>query len=96
MLRVILAVAGALVVSALHMTPAQAQAEAQVQKTPWCAVISEGHWDCQYRSIEECRPNVLAGNRGWCNPNPYFVAQDRPADYQRHRKGAVHPLPGSR
>jgi len=32
-----------------------------------------GYWDCQYRSIEECRPNVLAGNRGWCNPNPYFV-----------------------
>ena len=41
---------------------------------PWCAVVSGGAgdvmWDCQYRSIEECRPNVLAGNRGWCNANP--------------------------
>ena len=42
-------------------------------EAPWCAVISDGYWDCQYRSIAECRPNVLAGNRGWCNPNPYFV-----------------------
>ena len=42
-------------------------------EAPWCAVISDGYWDCQYRSIEECGPNVLAGNRGWCNPNPYFI-----------------------
>jgi hypothetical protein len=49
----------------------------KAQEAPWCAVSMDGgdmHWDCQYRSIEECRPNVLAGNRGWCNPNPYFVA----------------------
>ena len=32
--------------------------------------------DCQYRSFEECyrRGNVLAGNRGFCNPSPYYVA----------------------
>ena len=51
---------------------------AKAKEAPWCAVTSGGegdmHWDCQYRSIEECRPNVLAGNRGWGNPNPYFVA----------------------
>src|SRR5215831_7554446 len=43
---------------------------AKAYETPWCAVISDGYWDCQYRSIEECRPNVLAGNRGFCNLNP--------------------------
>jgi uncharacterized protein DUF3551 len=52
---------------------------AAAYEAPWCAVISMGtgsvYWDCQYRSIEECRPNVLAGNRGWCNPNPYFVTE---------------------
>ena len=53
-------------------------------EAPWCAVTSEGYWDCQYRSIEECRPNVLAGNRGWCNPSPYFVA--RPTEDRRFRK----------
>jgi uncharacterized protein DUF3551 len=61
---------------------------ATAQDAPWCAVTSRGdgdmHWACHYRSIEECRPNVLAGNRGWCNPNPYFVAA--PADVRRSVK----------
>ena len=38
---------------------------------PWCAVISLGpgsiYEDCQYRAFEQCRPVVLAGNRGFCN-----------------------------
>ena len=41
----------------------------------WCAVIEigagEGYWDSQYRMMQECVPNVLAGNRGTCTPNPY-------------------------
>ncbi len=41
---------------------------------PWCAVINLGmgdvYWDCQYRTVEECVPNVIAGNRGFCNLNP--------------------------
>jgi Protein of unknown function (DUF3551) len=53
---------------------------------PWCAFISLGtggvYEDCQYRSFEECRPNVLAGNRGFCNPNPRWV--DGPARGRRH------------
>ncbi len=56
------------------------QLPVQANEAPWCAVVSRGddvHWDCQYRSIEECRPNVLSGNRGWCNPNPYFNASSR-------------------
>ena len=44
-------------------------------EAPWCAVTKEGdHWDCRYSSAAECQPNVVAGNRGWCNQNPYFVA----------------------
>lgn len=50
---------------------------AMADEAPWCAVIAmteDGvYWDCQYRSFEECRPHVLAGNRGWCNPSPYFT-----------------------
>ena len=61
---------------------------AKASEAPWCAVTSGGggdmHWDCQYRSIEECRPNVLGGNRGYCNQNPYFVAG--PAKSGRSRK----------
>ena len=47
-------------------------------EAPWCALISLGtsamYEDCQYWSFEQCRPVVLAGNRGFCNPNPRFVA----------------------
>jgi hypothetical protein len=31
-------------------------------------------WDCQYASIEACQPNVIAGNRGFCNHNPGYEA----------------------
>jgi uncharacterized protein DUF3551 len=66
---------------------------AAAYEAPWCAVISMGagdvHWDCQYRSIDECRPNVLAGNRGFCNPNPYFVAA--PAEQRRSGKRRARP-----
>ena len=48
--------------------------QAQVGREPWCAVVSLGtgsvYWDCHYRTLEECVPDVLAGNRGFCNHNP--------------------------
>ena len=51
---------------------------AQAYEAPWCAVSSakDGYWDCQYRSFEECRSRagILGGNRGFCNPSPYYVA----------------------
>jgi hypothetical protein len=43
---------------------------------PWCAVINTGmsgvYWDCQYATAAECAPHVIAGNRGFCNPNPGY------------------------
>ena len=48
---------------------------------PWCAVHNTGwgsvSWECIYSSIETCRPNILAGNRGFCNPNPYYRAREK-------------------
>ena len=44
---------------------------------PWCAVINIGvvtvYWDCQYPTFEACYHlgNILAGNRGFCNLNPW-------------------------
>ena len=59
---------------------------------PWCAVTSGGldvHWECEFDSIEACRPNVIAGNRGFCNPNPYYQAAPKrraaPRKHRRHR-----------
>jgi hypothetical protein len=40
---------------------------------PWCAVFSVGngdYWDCRYATIEACREQAIAGNRGYCNNNP--------------------------
>jgi len=49
---------------------------------PWCAVVSLGAgevvWDCQYRTVEACVPNVIAGNRGFCNPNPAWSHRHPP------------------
>jgi len=80
MTRLILATIAALAGVLVGQQPAKAQA-------PWCAVITIGEdsviWDCRYRSLEECRPNVLAGNRGFCNPSPYYVA-----NATEHRRSA--------
>ena len=55
---------------------------------PWCAVVSLGtgasYWDCRYASIEACRPNVISGNRGFCNPNPAWNGLVEPV--RRHTK----------
>src|SRR5262245_31743678 len=57
-------VAAALASLAFGLQPAAAD----YYGAPWCAVVAMGdgdmQWSCEYRSIEECRPNVLAGNRG--------------------------------
>jgi hypothetical protein len=82
MTRMILAAAA---LASLAFSP---QAVADYHEAPWCAVIGMGkgvYWDCQYRSAEECVPNVLAGNRGWCNPNPYFTSNAPTAhQYRKH------------
>ncbi len=58
---------------------------------PWCAAVNTGTdnviWDCQYNSIEECVPNVLSGNRGFCNVNPAFgLYVAKPTAQRKHRK----------
>ena len=62
---------------------------------PWCAVINLGqgeiYWDCEYRTVEECAPNVIAGNRGFCNLNPYGPGPSAyaPLPHPRHAKRHV-------
>src|SRR5262245_65821310 len=72
MTRMIFAAVAALAGVFIGPQPAEARA-------PWCAVINLGtgsvYWGCQYRSFEDCyhRGVVLAGNRGFCHPSPYYV-----------------------
>jgi Protein of unknown function (DUF3551) len=53
--------------------------QAYYGNAPWCAVVSVGNGSsvarCVYWSFEACRPNVIAGNRGFCNTNPYYAGQ---------------------
>jgi hypothetical protein len=43
---------------------------------PWCAVESLGFGtvtqNCSMRNFEQCRMLTIAGNRGFCIPNPYW------------------------
>jgi Protein of unknown function (DUF3551) len=64
----------------------------QAAEAPWCAVVGLGpgavYWDCQYRSLEECVPHVLAGNRGFCNENPSYTGQPHPTQRVRRKRHA--------
>ena len=80
MLRILLAAAVLTGIATLGPTPASARGE-----RPWCAVADVG-WenvvrDCSYWSFEACVPYVLAGNRGFCEPN-----QDWNGPVERHQR----------
>lgn len=68
---------------------------AQAYNAPWCAMIQNGtgsvYWDCQYYSFEDCyrRGDILGGNRGFCNPSPYYVANI--TEYGRTGKRRARP-----
>jgi hypothetical protein len=48
----------------------------QAADGPWCASVNVGAGtealDCSLPSLETCRRQVIAGNRGSCYPNPRF------------------------
>jgi hypothetical protein len=73
--RVVLAVAVVAIVVLADQRPGRAY------EGPWCAVTEIGGgvvlWDCSKRTFEMCRQEVIAGNRGFCNPNPRWVG-DQP------------------
>jgi len=54
---------------------------------PWCAVESVGFstviQDCSMRDFEQCRLLTIAGNRGFCTPNPYWTGPHEPVEPRR-------------
>ena len=86
MIRTILVAAAALASVSLSL------GHAEGAEAPWCAMITTGrdsvYWDCQYRSFEDCyrRGNILAGNIGFCNPSPYYVAGSTEQRQTRKRR----------
>jgi uncharacterized protein DUF3551 len=72
MKRIILLAAG---LTAILLT---GSASARASEGPWCALRNFGSdlsEDCQYRTFEECRVTVIAGFRGFCNPNPRWQGE---------------------
>jgi hypothetical protein len=71
-MKTILAAASLAALAVSMASPASASSS----EAPWCAVVNTGtgnaYWDCSYPSVEACQPNVIAGNRGFCNPNPAY------------------------
>jgi hypothetical protein len=58
---------------------------------PWCAVQSIGNGsvteNCRMTTFEQCRMEVIAGNRGFCKPNARWHASAEIAHERRpHRK----------
>ena len=47
----------------------------QATQMPWCAGTSKGHsfsYNCSLPTYEMCVQEVIAGNRGFCSPTPYY------------------------
>jgi hypothetical protein len=88
MTRLLIAAAALAVAMCLDVPASHAFGDA-----PWCAVMEVGtgemYWDCEYRTVEQCEPNVVAGNRGFCNLNPWPGPQASAAALPRHRKPHV-------
>jgi hypothetical protein len=83
MMRIALPIAAFALIPCADDSPSLAQAYGPA---PWCAVMETGggsyQRECVYDSIEDCAPNVIAGNRGFCQQNPFYRAV--PAQYPPH------------
>ena len=84
MKRILFLIAAAAAALNFGVSPAHS---AYIGNAPWCAVVNIGagdvEFDCEYGSIETCRPNVIAGNRGLPAP-PYGVPHVRRAYRRKH------------
>ena len=65
----------------------------QAVQRPWCAGTNRGggtfSYNCTIPTFEMCVQEVIAGNRGFCNPNPrwpgYSGSEARQPRTQRKR-----------
>jgi hypothetical protein len=84
MIRMVRTAAAAAALFLLEIAPGHAL----TGNAPWCAVVEIGpgevEWDCHYQTEQECAPDVVAGNRGFCNHNPYYVPQATPHATVKH------------
>ena len=88
-MRYVLAAAVFIAAIAFDLRPASAFGNG-----PWCSAVVFGHSvvkNCAYRTFEECLPNVLGGNCGFCEQNPdWFGRAERPKTLRHHKKRRVN------
>lgn len=80
MTRILFALAALVAAFAVHPRSAQA-AEA-----PWCLIgQGGGNGRCSYNSIEACLRDQ-AGGGSFCNPNPFYRAEQQPVQPKPRRR----------
>lgn len=87
-MRIALSIAALAATVCVYVSSSKAQT---IGNAPWCAVMNTGAdryvRDCEYDSVRDCTPNVIAGNRGFCEINPYYRPAPAAApDYRRHHR----------
>ena len=57
---------------------------------PWCAGTNRGSgsfvYNCSMRTFEQCVSEVIAGNRGFCGPNPYYRGPEPPQSRAKRKR----------
>ena len=70
-----------LATAAAVMVASCATAGSRIPEGPYCAVTNTGFENitenCYMRSLDACRREVIAGNRGFCRPNPRYAGPRR-------------------
>jgi hypothetical protein len=84
-MRLMLIVATVAVTMLLNLRASQAA------QMPWCAGTDIGggvfHYNCTLPTWEMCVQEVIAGNRGFCSPNPYYRPEFVPPRAKRKKAG---------
>jgi hypothetical protein len=74
-MRIILVATAVAAAMSLNLRPSQAY------ERPWCALTDIGggvmHENCTIPTFEMCVQEVIAGNRGFCIPNPRWQGPAR-------------------
>jgi len=57
---------------------------------PWCAGTNRGSgsfvYNCSMRTFEQCVSEVIAGNRGFSGPNPYYRGPEPPQSRAKRKR----------
>src|SRR5262249_44465607 len=70
----------------------------QAYQFPSCAGTSRGHslvYTCSMRTLEQCVSEVIAGNRGFCNPKPYYRGPEGPPPRGKRKRYYYCPRSGA-